>query len=89
MGEDYLATEVRINKPKGRGVESVWLNVKKRVIPNTLVGVLYITPQARNLEGFQKQALEFLQDKQREGLEIVIRGDFNAHFKGQQVGLDN
>ena len=75
VGEEYLATEVRVNKPKGKGVESVWLNAKGRGMPNTLVGVLYITPQARNLEGFQKQALEFLQDKQREGLEIVIMGD--------------
>ena len=65
MGEEYLATEVRVNKPKGKGVESVWLNVKGRGMPNTLVEVLYITPQARNLEGFQKQALDFLLDKQR------------------------
>ena len=67
VGEEYLATEVRVNKPKGKGVESVWLNVKGRGMPNTLVGVLYITPQVRVLEGFQKQALEFCRKNKGRG----------------------
>ena len=44
-GRRVLGHRGESKKPKGKGVESVWLNVKKRGMPYTLVGVLYITPQ--------------------------------------------
>ena len=62
---------------------------RKKGMPNTFVGVLYITPNTRNLAEFQQQALELVQDKQKEGLEVVIMGDFNAHFSEHRVEMDH
>ena len=56
---------------------------------NTLLGILYVTLNTRNLAEFQQQALELVQDKQREGMEVVTMGDFNAHFSEHRVEMDH
>ena len=79
IGDDFTITKVHADRPKSKGVKAVLIQVGKKGMPNTLVGVLYITPNTRTLAEFQQQALELVQEKQREGMEVLIMGDFNVH----------
>ena len=49
-------------------------------MPKTLVGVVHISPHIQDITAFQEEIIEFLGCKQKDGLEVVLMGDFNAHF---------
>ena len=61
IGDDFTVMRVHTDRPKSKGSTSVWMQVGKKGMPNTLVGVLYITPSTRNLAEFQQQALSSCQ----------------------------
>lgn len=56
IGDEYTA--MKVNMPKSKGVEAVWVQIGKKEMPSTLVGVLYITPNTRNVYEFQQQTLD-------------------------------
>ena len=74
----------------GKGLESVWARVSGEGIKDTLVGVVYISPHTRGemLAGKGDQLADIVLEKQQEGLEVVVMGDFNAHFDGSHLALD-
>ena len=74
----------------GTGVEAVWARISGEGLKETLLGVVYISPHTRGemLVGKGDRLVDVVLDKQQEGLEVLIMGDFNAHFDESKVALD-
>ena len=82
-----VADEVSLSS---KGIESIWVSVGNKGVADTLLGVVYFTPHCGR-EVFDKGAkiIDFVLEKQWEGLKVVITGDFNAHFDENGVAQDN
>ena len=53
-----------------------------------IVGFMYISPHIQDITAFQEEMIEFLACKQQYGLEVVLMGDFNVHFKEEGASFD-
>ena len=87
--DDWTVTdEVSLSS---KGIESIWVSVGNKGMTGALVGVVYFTPHCGRevLDRGSKMIVDFVLEKQRVGLEVVIMGDFNAHFDEKGVALDN
>jgi len=85
----YTAVEERVEL--GKGMESVWTRISGEGVKDTLVGVVYISPSTRGekLVWQGEQLKDLVIEKQQDGLEVIVMGDFNAHFDENQVALDS
>ena len=74
----------------GTVVEAVWARISGEGLKEALLGVVYISPPTRGemLVGKGDRLVDVVLDKQQEGLEVLILGDFNAHFDESKVALD-
>lgn len=73
-----------------KGVESLWVTVSGKSMANILIGVVYFTPHGgRDVLDKGTKIVDFILEKQRAGAEVVVMGDFNAHFDEAGVALDN
>ncbi len=88
VSNDYAVSIENFGLSRVKGIETVWINVGAKGMPTTLVGIVYISPRAKEIITFQEEMIEFVAGKQREGSEVVLMGDFNAHFNEEGVGLD-
>lgn len=87
--DTYTVVEEKVDAI-GTGVEAVWARISGEGLKDTLVGVVYISPHTRGemLVGKGDQLVDVVLEKQQEGLEVLIMGDFNAHFDESKVALD-
>ena len=81
VNNDNFMSEEKTGMSQVKGIETVWVpvNVSLKGMPNTLVGVVYISPHIHDITDFQEEMIAFLVCKQ-DGLEVVLMGDFYAHF---------
>ena len=79
--DTYGVVEEKVEE-LGTGVEYVWATISGEGITETLVGVVYVSPHTRceMLVGKGDWLVDLVLEKQQEGLEVLIMGDFNAHF---------
>ena len=87
--DSFVVNEEKVEE-LGKGVESVWARVSGEGIKETWVGVVYISPHTKGelLASKGDQLADLVLEKQQEGLEVVVMGDFNAHFDSNHVALD-
>ena len=54
-----------------------------------LVGVVYVSPQGLNKSKCKGESIiSYALEKKQQGLDVVIVGDFNAHFNDEGEPLD-
>ena len=60
----------------------MWAKISGEEMKETVVGVLYISPHTRGdmVVGKGDRLIDVVVEKQQEGLEVVVMGDFNTHF---------
>ena len=88
VNNDYFMSEEKTGMSQVKGIETVWVHVSLKGMPKTLVGVVYISPHIHYTTAFHEKMIEFLACKQQDGLEVVLMGDFNAHFTEGGASLD-
>ena len=63
--------------------------LRRKGLGNILIGVVYVTPQGVNKAKCKADHfVEFVGDKRQQGEEILVMGDFNAHFDSDGKALD-
>ena len=89
ISDSFIVKEERI-EGLCQGIESVWARISGEGIRETWVGVMYVFPHARGvmLVGKADRLADIVLEKQQEGFEEVVMGDFNAHFDSNHVALD-
>ena len=71
------------------GMEIMWVRLRRKGLGDILIGVVYVTPQGLSKGMFKAdQFVEFICDKRQQGEEILVMGDFNAHFDIGGKALD-
>ena len=71
------------------GKEIAWASIKRDKKMDILVGVVYVTPQGLNKSKCKGESiLSYVLEKNQQGLDVPIMGDFNAHFNDEGEPLD-
>ena len=67
----------------------MWGRLRRKGLGDVLIGVVYVTPQGLNKARCKADHfVEFIGDKRQQGEEILVMGDFNAHFGSDGKALD-
>ena len=62
-------------------MEVMWGRLRRKGLGDILIGIVYVTPQGSNQARCRADHfVEFIGDKRQQGEEILVTGDFNAHF---------
>ena len=71
------------------GLEVMWVKLSRRRQADVLVGIVYVTPQGLSKLTVKGEGMvDFILDHRRLGMEVLIMGDFNAHFDNGGRAID-
>ena len=89
-GYEVEVIETGVEEEGGdEGMEVMWVRLRRKGLGDILIGVVYVTPQGLSKGMFKAdQFVEFICDKRQQGEEILVMGDFNAHFDSGGKALD-
>ena len=90
-GYEVEVIETGVEEEGGdEGMEAMWVRLRRKGLGYILIGVMHVTPQGLSRGMFIKadQFVEFICDKSQQGEEMLVMGDFNAHFDSGGKALD-